>query len=323
MPAADDEAVGWIIRLRDAPVEDWQSFTFWLERDAEHAAAYERLAAIDADAADRMRTRPTSDREISAELKHAKSAADRLAPGSQSRWRYWMSGLSAGLAVAGGGIAVLTAMPATYAVTTAPGETRSVALADGTRIELAGDSRVLLDRRDPRKAELASGEALFTVVHDPRHGFEVRVGTARIEDLGTVFDVSRRGAATEVSVASGAVRYKPEGDALRLGAGDRLRDPDGTAVPSRSHIEPADVAEWREARLSFNGRCLAEVAAQIYATSGLPLRVSPVIADRAFTGVIVVAGGREALMRRLQPLLDVSAVRQGAGWLLIPASATR
>ena len=322
MPRVEEEAIGWIIRLRDATSADWESFTLWLEADVRHAPAYERLATIDADAADRM-FQHTAAAPTRIDVREAPPVQESARYRPQSYRRRWLGGIAAGVAVATGATMLLTSAPATYAVATAPGQTRSIVLREGTRIVLDGDTKLLLDRRDPRMAELASGEALFTVTHNVRHPFELRVGGARVEDLGTVFDVRRRAAATEVSVASGAVLYNPDSDALRLGAGDRLRDPDGPAPPTRSHVALADVAGWRDARLSFDDRSLAEVAAEIRATTGVPLQVSPAIAERRFTGVIVVAGSRDALPHKLEALLDVKAVRRGAVWLLLPAGAGR
>ena len=41
------EAVGWVIRLREAGEADWDAFTLWLEADPEHLAAYEEAALAD------------------------------------------------------------------------------------------------------------------------------------------------------------------------------------------------------------------------------------------------------------------------------------
>ena len=37
----EEQAVAWVIRLRDAGAEDWEEFTDWLEADPANAAAYE------------------------------------------------------------------------------------------------------------------------------------------------------------------------------------------------------------------------------------------------------------------------------------------
>lgn len=43
----EEQAVEWLVRLRDPAFADWDSFTAWLETDATHAEVYEALALAD------------------------------------------------------------------------------------------------------------------------------------------------------------------------------------------------------------------------------------------------------------------------------------
>ncbi|WP_204309887.1 FecR family protein, partial [Klebsiella michiganensis] len=70
---------------------------------------------------------------------------------------------------------------------TAAGERREVALTDGSKMILNGDTRVAMI--DARHAELIEGEALFEVRHDAAHPFIVKTGDVTLEDAGTVFNV--------------------------------------------------------------------------------------------------------------------------------------
>ncbi|QHL90470.1 hypothetical protein GVO57_06010 [Sphingomonas changnyeongensis] len=76
-------------------------------------------------------------------------------------------------------------------------------LADGSRVDLNGGTRIALDRGNPRFARLERGEALFTIVHDEARPFEVHAGDAVLRDLGTVFDVVREPDRLRVAVAEG------------------------------------------------------------------------------------------------------------------------
>src|SRR6185436_8428609 len=105
-----------------------------------------------------------------------------------------------------------------YEVATAAGEQRSVPLGDGSVVALNGGTRLILDRRNPRFAELAAGEATFTIRHDSAAPFVVAAGEHRIHDLGTAFNMVHEGDRLVVEVIEGAVRYDPHAAAISLTA---------------------------------------------------------------------------------------------------------
>ena len=122
----DEEAAAWAVRTGDAGFAEWDEFTAWLEQSPSHAAAYDRVAAAVAEAAEGL---PSS----------ASAAAndDETQPTGISR-RWFGGAIAASLAALvvfgvwrGDGM---------YVETTAPGETRMIALEDGSRIDLAGGS---------------------------------------------------------------------------------------------------------------------------------------------------------------------------------------
>src|SRR3712207_5714722 len=45
------EAIGWVLRLRDAAAEEWAQFTSWLEADPRHGEAFDEAARADDDLA--------------------------------------------------------------------------------------------------------------------------------------------------------------------------------------------------------------------------------------------------------------------------------
>lgn len=47
-----EQAIGWIIRLRDPAFADWDGFTEWLEQDPSHREIYQALAIADERIAD-------------------------------------------------------------------------------------------------------------------------------------------------------------------------------------------------------------------------------------------------------------------------------
>lgn len=318
MPAirehAMEEAIAWRIRLAEAGGDDWSRFALWLEQDPANAVAYDDLTVADGDACESLTAR-WHVRPLRA------PPPQTTTPRGQTRRIVGGLALAAALVASIGVPALLRNGQTGYTVVTGPGEHRTIRFADGTRIDLDGGTRLGLDRANRRVARLDAGEALFSVRHDAVAPFEVAIGDSRIRDVGTVFDVSRTGGATEVAVAEGAVLYNPRSEAVALSAGDRLVDPDGPLPIRRSRIDRSTVASWRHGRLVFREAPLIEVADAIGRTTGATILVDPAIAARPFTGVVMVDRDQDRVFRKLGPLLDVKTSRDANGWRLEPSAS--
>lgn len=303
--ATAHDALDWASRVADPDFADWAKFTAWLEADAVRAEAYDRAVA----ALDEM------DRQVRA-VPTARPEPEPVEPAGRSwtRPRWIGAGVAAALAVTVG-VGMWTERAQPYAVETAPGRQRTVALADGSRIVLAGGSRVELDRSAPRYAAVVRGEMLFQVRHDAARPFRVRAGALEMTDLGTVFDVKRAGAVTRVAVAEGAVLVDPAGSAVRLDPGQAVIAT-GTRL-ERRQVAPAEVGGWRDGWLAFDDATLAEVASDLSRHLARPVSVAPAIAARTFRGTLDLrrAGGDARL---LGDLLDVRVRQHEGGWTLEP-----
>ncbi|HJO67664.1 MAG TPA: FecR domain-containing protein, partial [Sphingomonas sanguinis] len=172
----EEQAIDWHIRQRDMSAAEWDAFATWLEDSPAHARAYDAVAMADA-----QLTPPETMAEV---------APEPVAANDNAGWgRWWlMGGVAAAVALVAGPVA-LRSRPDIRIEQTRPGETRQIALNDGTRIELSGGSRLRYDRHDTRTATLEQGQALFHVRHDPSAPFELHAGNVAIRDMGTVFDV--------------------------------------------------------------------------------------------------------------------------------------
>ncbi len=299
------EAINWLIRLRDGDAADWEALTLWLEGDARRAAIYRSVALDDAELPLPSRTRlPEIRANDNAPLRwNANKAMIATATG----------------ALAACAIAVITVpqfwlSQGRYAVTTRPGEQRHIVLRDGTRITLNGSSILTLDHNDVRTAQLDRGEALFSVRHDPKAPFAVIVGSNRIEDVGTVFNVLRRGKGVSVEVAQGAVVYNPAQQAIALRVGQTLSDSGETSPVEVGTRAPDEIGTWSRGRLTYHETSLAAVADDLARNIGEPVTVDPAIASRQFTGVIQVERNRKTLFARLAAVLGLDARRTVKGW---------
>lgn len=169
--------------------------------------------------------------------------------------------------------------PTAYA--SAVGERDSLRLADGSRVLLGPDSRLIVPAdfgSGSRQVEL-HGDAYFEVHHDAAQPFIVRVGAAVVQDVGTTFAVETDdGDTTRVAVVSGSVRLRaasePAAAGVVLEEGDRGSiDPVGHATVVRHGIRDADTA-WTTGQLVFRDASVTRLAAEIRRWYGVQLRVT-------------------------------------------------
>jgi transmembrane sensor len=156
-----------------------------------------------------------------------------------------------------------------------------VKLADGSRVLLGPDSRLTVpaDYGTTSRAVELHGDGYFDVQHDSTKPFAVHVGTALIEDVGTIFTVeSDAGDTTTVAVVSGSIRLRgnnssPDGGVV-LAAGDRGSiDARGNVRAERHAVRDDDVA-WTTGRLVFRDASLTRVAGEIHRWYGVTLHVA-------------------------------------------------
>ena len=305
-----DQAIGWHIRQAEMSQHDWHAFVLWLDADPAHALAFDRIA-LDQDLL-------SSQSDIARKAVPLVPANDQFDTARRPRQRWiWAVG---GTAVAAGLVAL--ALPQAsdpYWLQTKAGQRRDVALADGTRIELSGGSRLQLDRRNPRVASLETGEATFHVRHDDHDPFTLRSGDLTVRDLGTVFNVAREGARLDVEVAEGSVLFQPDADAVTLMPGTALSVREDSHRLAVSHVAVDTVGGWRNGRLTFTGEPLAHVADSIHRLYGTELTLDPGLSVRPFTGMVRLTGVAERDVPHLAALVGAGWRRDGERWTLSPA----
>ena len=263
----------------------------------------ERASSYDVDdewskLADRL---DLDDADALASADAARRAADRdpRAPTSESasRSRRLTGMLTAAallLCVVGGGL-LWWSQP--VSVTTAAGERTVVTLPDGSTAELNGATTIEYARGFSSLPFVASsvrrvrltGEAFFSVVDGPR-AFRVETPNARVEVLGTTFNVQARttdgSPETAVAVASGRVRVagvspSSGGTAASVvldegGQTSRVVGANGTPSPPTA-INLKYVQAWRQGGFGAIGAPLPTILRELERRFGTSLRlgVSP------------------------------------------------
>ncbi|MFI4963786.1 MAG: FecR family protein [Caulobacterales bacterium] len=307
-----DEAVEWLVRVQSdaATAEDWVALTGWLETSAAHAEAFaqaERLSdEISGNAA-----------EIAAATQPVAAVAPPLRPG-RGRSRRWLP--LAGLAAAAAVVAAVAAPGLQRAYEGAPtvyrtgvGETREIALADGTRIHLdaASTMSVRLGWRR-RSVDLAQAQASFDVAKNPGRPFVIDAGDQQIRVIGTEFNVRRFDGTVVVTVRRGVVEVdQPDlgpAPVARLASGRQLRHREGTSASRAQRVDPDAAFAWRDGRLICDDEPLPQIVAELNRRYVLPIHVTGAAGAKRFSGVLDMSD-QGALVRRLADYLSLSVRR--------------
>lgn len=323
--SAAETAATWHSRL-DAPDMDWDRFGEWLAADPSHRAAYDAIAGLDAEF---VAAAPAIAARLPANDDQAGSVHRYVVPLATSRTRRWQWAALGSSGALAAGLAVLLVAPsgddAAQAYETGRTETRSVTLADGSRMQIDRGSRVTVSGGRSPVIEIAQGAANFAVRHDPSRVLMVRAGGYEIRDLGTKFDVVSARGRVAVTVAEGMVSVLPVGgapsDATTLQAGQSLDITPAKQIAERRTVDPARVSDWTDGRLDYDGAPLPLVAADISRYAQSPLTVDPSAANLRFSGVLTIGDGSR-LVDQLQAVLPIR-VRRVAGVVHLGAAGGR
>ena len=304
------EAAQWVVRLNAPDLSEAEALAFdaWLEAPGNAAAFDAALATW---------------REFGAQAQAVREGL-RARP---ARPRFVWIGAGLGVAAAAAlAVAVVLpslrpAQPTSYA--TAAGERRTVTLADGSRLDLNGATRLtVVLRRGERDVRMDGGEAIFDVAPDKARPFVIAAGDRTVRVVGTQFDVRRRDGRLAVTVTRGLVEVAPaaglSGQAVRLHPGQRLEHLEGAPGVALSLAGPDQALGWRKGRLVYRGQPLSEVVADLNAQFARPVTVhDPVLAATPISGVLIL-DDEDAVVRRLALLVSARTVRSAKGVALEP-----
>ncbi|NWA00258.1 FecR family protein [Pseudomonas gingeri] len=260
-PDQEQAALAWLSLLHDQPSSgDQATFSRWLQADPAHAEAYAQAQVLW-----ELSEVPASKlaQEEAFALQGFLRAMER--PRRSGPWRW-----SAPLAMAACLLLMISLgagwqpqrwlddLGADYV--SAPGQVRTVVLADKSEVTLDTDSAIAVDfSGGERHVRLRRGSAFFSVSHTGEpFVVDALGGEARV--LGTQFEVRLQAEGVRVTVLSGRVGVTPQKGAQQqvLTANQQLAYADGTAQPLHSVDSDMQLA-WRQGWLNYSKASLAEV----------------------------------------------------------------
>lgn len=272
-----NEAAYWVDRM-NRPVfdpADGAAFDRWMGSDPDHRDAFATMTVIWEDTIPQL-----------AQGKAQSSTGPEPTPWHAGlRARDWvtaaLSMATIVIVTVGLGIAPRF-LPHSYE--SGPGPGKGIMLADGSRIQLGGNSAVQVQFLPWRRSvELTRGEAAFDVTHDEDRPFSVDAGTARVVVLGTAFHVDRLASgAVGVQVSRGAVRVSSGAKGDRLAAGQAARV-SGNAI-NRVMMQEEDRA-WQSGWFVARNIPVSDLVEKLRRYSNRPIRLDDqTVADRLIIG---------------------------------------
>ena len=260
-PAQEQAALAWLRLLHDQPSSgDQLTFSHWLQADPAHAEAYAQAQVLWELSEGPART--LADEEAFA-LQGYLIAINSSRRNNVRRWSGALAVAACLLLMIGFGVGWqplrwIDDLGADYV--SAPGQIKTVTLADQSKVTLDADSAIAVDfSRGERHVQLRRGAGFFSVTHtgDP-FVVEAEKGQARV--LGTQFEVRLQPHGARVTVLSGRVGVTADNQAEQqiLTAGQQVAYGEGSAEKLHPVDSEAQLA-WRQGWLNYYKATLADV----------------------------------------------------------------
>jgi transmembrane sensor len=302
-----EEAARWCVRLCEGEMtgSDRAQFTRWLS-DPAHRAAFDQAAEA---------WQAVNAVETSSEILALRVAAlESLRRAQRARVGRRQLGARTLWALAGSVVLVLLfgifawRSPSSQQFTSAIGQRRTIALADGSSVYLDASSAVLVQySAGARTLQLLRGRAKFQVAKDPQRPFLVRAADREIVATGTMFSVEIVQNEVQVILYQGHVSVTgPDRVRTALVAGDELIAPVALA---QVHVAAANVARslsWQSDRLEFVDEPLASAVERVNRYARNPVAIGDAAAaSQRISGVFSAEDTRAFI----EGVIAVSALR--------------
>lgn len=254
-------ASAWLVRIETGTVtaDERRHFAEWLAADPAHPAAYREAERF-------WRSLDGLSQDDIRELdRYLPRKSDFQRPGPTHSRRRLTAMAACVLLVAGAGLWLALALWPLGDYRTAVGEQRTIALPDGSTVQLNTDTALSIAMTDgSRRLTLHRGEAFFTVTPDRARPFEVTAGQGTIRALGTAFNVRTDGDRTTVTVSEHSVRVRLEHEpSIDVQAGEQLRYQPSGWLGSVERTDLSRTLAWQQHRLMFENRPLPEVLEEV------------------------------------------------------------
>lgn len=296
------EATAWLVRITsgNATRDDADALMRWRSISSDHNRAFEEA----------VRLWKQMGRAITPAQKHGLSRRSIILSGS----------IAASAALVGVGFSNLGYIPSLTALTsdyaTAVGQQSTIALPDGSRAILDGDSALSLHYSPTeRRLDLASGAAVFEIADEATRPFVVSAANGEASTFGRSFSVQHGSGDVSLECLEGSLEVHCRG-ITALQAGEAVTySAEGLGPPSVLDLETA--ASWRKGLLIFNNRSLDNVIADVNRhRRGKVIIASQSLRSRRMSGVFHLSRPQE-ILRHLEVTLNVQSYSLAGGIVVL------
>ena len=342
------EAAAWHVRFENGEVDESDSaYLDWLAAAPEHRDAMARAQAVSYLFAGQAAAPEIVKMRRDALHRSARTAAGRWAVFRLGGKRWAAAGLAAcAVALIVAPIAYQTAsgpdpaetiVAAAQSYETGIAETRTVTLADNSRVSLDATTQIeVAYGPEARDIELLRGQAHFDVAHDPMRPFRVTAGDQTVIATGTAFNVEMVGDQVLVTLLEGEVVVRetaPSGGentpeapdvvapervpSITLSPGQQLSArrradaaPSVPMVDETANLEKANA--WRQGRVFLDGDSLGSAVARMNRYSRIRISVADDALEELRMSGVFNAGDTDAFIEAVESYFPVDAHRLSA-----------
>jgi transmembrane sensor len=310
----DRQAAEWATRMAAGELspDELAALEVWLGADVRHPGAYGRAEAV--------LVRLDKFRGVGSDALRSAPPVRRWSRRTILTSAGGAAGFAAAASIAG---VVLWGGSSGKAYVTGIGETKVIALADGSIVNLNSNSMMSVAfSRELRKVDLLRGEALFNVAKDKERPFVVLAGDTQVRAVGTSFAVRlQMERPTEVLVQEGVVevsrRNAENATPVRAKADTKTVVPVNAPIATEAvtYTQIARKLAWQYGQIAFDNETLADAAREFARYSSTKIVVEPSVAGQTVTGAFAAndpVGFAKAATGALELRMEV---RSGEVWI--------
>jgi transmembrane sensor len=199
------------------------------------------------------------------------------------------------------------------------GETARIKLPDGSLVTLNANSKLTYGNwKDEEDREVwLHGEAFFEVQKKKRPGgkvkFTVHTNDLNVEVVGTRFNVSDRGARTQVVLEEGKIRLRLTRNTntiIDMKPGELIEYVEAERLPVKQEVNPKAFIAWKDDQLVLNGKSMRDVAKLITENYGIKVLIQDSASSDLQLQGTIPAHNLDELIEALTLAADVNIKRE-------------
>lgn len=276
----EKQALFWYVRIQSPDFSQQQESDFfnWLEASCAHQAAFLRVEQA---------------WQAGGSFREVKIPAKPIWAG----WHYW-AGACAVLLV---GLAVFLnpfnsfGRPETKLFSTAAGELKSIALEDGSSINMRAATSIAVSyAQEQRRVQLSNGSIFLSVTKDSSRPFIVDTARGAVTVIGTQFEIDSVAEDIAVTVLEGRVglldsEKKSTTPFVILEKNQRISFSKGLAGGLPESVDASTLTSWTKGRLVFDGIPLSQVIVAVNEYLATPIVIgNSVLENKRIVGAISI-----------------------------------